>query len=136
MGDDLDRLLAACDQAGDVLQLKFSSGVAGGQEALHDGMLNEKEGEVRSCLETGNQPAFTPRRCTRAVPARGGNVYYSTKRYVWRGVLWRSNQDVRDIFPPSQLKQQQQQPPKSPRRKRQEGPSKTAPGSRRKGGMC
>lgn len=60
--DDLDRLLAACDQAGDVLQLKFSSGVAGGQEALHDGMLNEKEGEVRSCLETGNQPAFTPPR--------------------------------------------------------------------------
>ncbi|RMY73545.1 hypothetical protein D0863_03817 [Hortaea werneckii] len=60
--DDLDRLLAACDQAGDVLQLKFSSGVAGGQEALHDGMLNEKEGEVRLCLETGNQPAFTPPR--------------------------------------------------------------------------
>lgn len=28
--DDLDRLLAACDQAGDVLQLKFSSGIAGG----------------------------------------------------------------------------------------------------------
>jgi serine palmitoyltransferase len=28
--DDLDRMLAACDEAGDLLQLKFSSGVAGG----------------------------------------------------------------------------------------------------------
>ncbi|KAF2147855.1 serine palmitoyl transferase subunit 2 [Myriangium duriaei CBS 260.36] len=30
--DDLDRLLAACDQTGDVLQLKFSSGIAGGHD--------------------------------------------------------------------------------------------------------
>lgn len=28
--DDLDRLLAACDEVGDVLQLKFSSGIGGG----------------------------------------------------------------------------------------------------------
>ena len=27
--DDLDRLLRACDEVGDILQLKFSSGVAG-----------------------------------------------------------------------------------------------------------
>ena len=54
--DDLDRLLAACDQAGDVLQLKFSSGVAGGQEPMHDGLLNEKQNEIRSCLEAGENP--------------------------------------------------------------------------------
>jgi serine palmitoyltransferase len=30
--DDLDRMLAACDEIGDLLQLKFSSGVAGGAE--------------------------------------------------------------------------------------------------------
>ncbi|ORY03206.1 serine palmitoyltransferas-like protein 2 [Clohesyomyces aquaticus] len=30
--EDLDRMLAACDEIGDVLQLKFSSGVAGGAE--------------------------------------------------------------------------------------------------------
>lgn len=54
--DDLDRLLAACDQAGDVLQLKFSSGIAGGQEAMHDGLLNEDQTEVRSCLEAGGKP--------------------------------------------------------------------------------
>lgn len=28
--DDLDRMLAACDEVGDLLQLKFSSGIAGG----------------------------------------------------------------------------------------------------------
>ncbi|KAF9736758.1 serine palmitoyltransferase component [Paraphaeosphaeria minitans] len=30
--DDLDRMLAACDEVGDLLQLKFSSGVAGGAD--------------------------------------------------------------------------------------------------------
>jgi serine palmitoyltransferase len=30
--EDLDRMLAACDEVGDLLQLKFSSGVAGGAE--------------------------------------------------------------------------------------------------------
>jgi serine palmitoyltransferase len=61
--DDMDRLLAACDQAGDVLQLKFSSGIAGGQEPpVHDELVNEKEAEVRSCLEVGGKPAVTPPR--------------------------------------------------------------------------
>ncbi|KAH8600352.1 putative serine palmitoyltransferase 2 [Bisporella sp. PMI_857] len=35
--DDLDRLLAACDEIGDVLQLKFSTGIAGGADHLPDG---------------------------------------------------------------------------------------------------
>lgn len=43
--DDLDRLLAACDEVGDVLQLKFSSGVAGGAESLPDGVTPEMEKE-------------------------------------------------------------------------------------------
>ncbi|KAI9796092.1 MAG: serine palmitoyltransferase component [Piccolia ochrophora] len=34
--DDLDRLLAACDDIGNVLQLKFSSGIAGGAEPPYD----------------------------------------------------------------------------------------------------
>jgi serine palmitoyltransferase len=60
--DDLDRMLAACDQAGDVLQLKFSSGVAGGQEAIPDGLCNAEEKEVRSCLEVGDGPGVEPPR--------------------------------------------------------------------------
>ena len=31
--EDLDRLLVACDEVGDALQIKFSSGIAGG---LHE----------------------------------------------------------------------------------------------------
>lgn len=41
--DDLDRLLTACDEIGTVLQLKFSSGVAGGAEPLHESIANQKE---------------------------------------------------------------------------------------------
>ncbi|KAK5162789.1 serine palmitoyltransferase component [Saxophila tyrrhenica] len=60
--DDLDRMLAACDQAGDILQLKFSSGIAGGQEPVHDGLTNEGVNEMRSCLEAGGEPAVDPPR--------------------------------------------------------------------------
>ncbi|KAK4554320.1 serine palmitoyltransferase component [Recurvomyces mirabilis] len=66
--DDLDRLLAACDQAGDVLQLKFSSGVAGGQEppvaieGALPGQKAEPEEVERSCLEIGGGvPVMPPR---------------------------------------------------------------------------
>lgn len=43
--DDMDRLLAACDEIGDVLQLKFSSGIAGGAEPLPEGVTPEMEKE-------------------------------------------------------------------------------------------
>jgi serine palmitoyltransferase len=45
--DDLDRLLAACDDIGNVLQLKFASGVAGGAEPLPEGVTAEMEREWR-----------------------------------------------------------------------------------------
>lgn len=45
--DDMDRLLAACDEVGDILQLKFSTGVAGGLEPLPEGVTAETEKEWR-----------------------------------------------------------------------------------------
>jgi serine palmitoyltransferase len=45
--DDMDRLLAACDEVGSILQLKFSTGVAGGLEPLPDGVTPETEKEWR-----------------------------------------------------------------------------------------
>lgn len=45
--DDLDRLLAACDEVGDILQLKYSTGVAGGAEPLPAGVTPEMEQEWR-----------------------------------------------------------------------------------------
>ncbi|KAI9840760.1 MAG: serine palmitoyltransferase component [Sclerophora amabilis] len=41
--DDLDRLLAACDEIGNVLQAKFSSGIAGGAVPLDEGDTVEAE---------------------------------------------------------------------------------------------
>lgn len=47
--DDLDRLLAACDEVADIIQLKFSTGVAGGLEPLPPtvDVAPEKENEWR-----------------------------------------------------------------------------------------
>ncbi|KAI0114705.1 serine palmitoyltransferase 2 [Daldinia grandis] len=41
--DDMDRLLAACDEVGDILQLKFSTGIAGGLKSLPEGVAPENE---------------------------------------------------------------------------------------------
>lgn len=56
--DDLDRLLAACDEVADCMQLKYSSGVAGGLEPLPDSVSPEEEGQWRA--ETG-APIRAPR---------------------------------------------------------------------------
>jgi len=45
--EDLDRILKACDEIGDILQLKFSTGIAGGQEPLPPGVTPENEKEWR-----------------------------------------------------------------------------------------
>lgn len=44
--DDLDRLLEACSEVGDVLDLKYSSGIAGGSEPIPDGLTNEEERKI------------------------------------------------------------------------------------------
>lgn len=68
--DDMDRLLAACDEIGNVLQLKFSTGVAGGAEHLPDGVTPEMEHEWRQA--NGLQGVVTPPRWTlREVIANG-----------------------------------------------------------------
>ena len=48
--DDLDRLLAACDEIGNVLQVKFASGIAGGAPPLPEGVTWEME-QSRKRLE-------------------------------------------------------------------------------------
>jgi len=45
--EDMDRILAACDEVGDILQLKYSTGIAGGQEPLPEGVTPEMEQEWR-----------------------------------------------------------------------------------------
>lgn len=57
--EDMDRLLAACDEVGDILQLKFSTGIAGGQK-LPEGITAENEAEWRR--ENGLEDSFEPPR--------------------------------------------------------------------------
>jgi len=68
--DDMDRILAACDEVGNILQLKFSSGIAGGAENLPDGVTPEMEKEWQKT--NGLQGVLTPPRWTlREVIANG-----------------------------------------------------------------
>ncbi|KAK0113232.1 serine palmitoyltransferase component [Cadophora gregata] len=68
--DDMDRLLAACDEIGNVLQLKFSTGIAGGADHLPDEVTPEMEKEWRRA--NGLQGVITPPRWSlREVIANG-----------------------------------------------------------------
>ncbi|KAF2863178.1 serine palmitoyl transferase subunit [Piedraia hortae CBS 480.64] len=60
--DDLDRLLAACNEAGDVLQLKFSSGIAGGRdpEADEAGTIVPPRWKLEDVIERGVHDAKQP----------------------------------------------------------------------------
>ncbi|KAI0870027.1 serine palmitoyltransferase [Hypoxylon argillaceum] len=68
--DDLDRLLAACDEVADILQLKFSTGIAGGLKPLPDTVTAENEAAWRkaNALEGVFEP---PRWPLEDVVARG-----------------------------------------------------------------
>jgi serine palmitoyltransferase len=68
--DDLDRFLAACDEVGDLLQLKFSTGIAGGLKPLPDGVTPENEAAWRKAngLKAGPDP---PRWTLEEIIARG-----------------------------------------------------------------
>ena len=77
--DDLDRLLSACDEIGSVLQLKFSSGVAGGAEPLPEGVTPEMEKEWK------RQEKFDGR----------GQLMVQPPRWRLNEVLKRGVQDVK-----------------------------------------
>ena len=51
--EDMDRVLAACDEIGDLLQLKFSTGITGGTDTLVDG--------EQHCGSESNDAVVAPR---------------------------------------------------------------------------
>ena len=77
--DDLDRLLEACDEIGNVLQLKFSSGVAGGAEPLPEGISLEMEKEWKRAQKGTIQ----------------GEMNFQPPRWKLEDVLKRGVQDVK-----------------------------------------
>jgi serine palmitoyltransferase len=66
--DDLDRMLRACDEVGDVLQLKFSSGVAGGREnepaagEKGDGVVRPPRWRIEQVVARGTEDVKQPLR--------------------------------------------------------------------------
>lgn len=66
--DDLDRLLAACDEIGDILSLKFSSGIAGGAEPEAQGEVYDRIGRLTEDEIAGKQR--TKYRRGRVVPLK------------------------------------------------------------------
>nr|UWK20366.1 sphinganine palmytoil transferase subunit 2 [Trichoderma taxi] len=66
--EDLDRMLIACDEVADLLQLKNSSGIAGGLEPLPEGVAPEDEAEWR---RVNNIPIKPPRWDVKEVIRRG-----------------------------------------------------------------
>lgn len=58
--EDMDRLLEACDEVGDKMQLKFATGIAGGAPPLAEGVTPETEEEWRKA--NGLENVVTPPR--------------------------------------------------------------------------
>jgi serine palmitoyltransferase len=77
--DDLDRLLAACDEVGNVLQIKYSSGIAGGAPPLPEGVTAEMEREWK---RTGKNDM-------------GGDFVVQPPRWKLNDVIRRGVQDVK-----------------------------------------
>jgi serine palmitoyltransferase len=51
--EDMDRVLAACDEIGDLLRLKFSSGIAGGTETVPEDVSQDLDEKSASQQEGG-----------------------------------------------------------------------------------
>ncbi|KOS20980.1 Serine palmitoyltransferase 2 [Escovopsis weberi] len=66
--EDLDRMLAACDEVADLLQLRYSTGIAGGLEPLPEGVSAEDEKEWR---KASGVPIKPPRWALEDVITRG-----------------------------------------------------------------
>ena len=77
--DDLDRLLEACDAIGDVLQIKFSSGIAGGAEPLPESVAQELARERKRNASGGVK----------------NEIVYQPPRWKLEDVLKRGVQDVK-----------------------------------------
>lgn len=69
--EDMDRLLAACDEVGDIIQLKYSTGAAGGADHLPAGITHENEKEWRKANGVDKAPIKPPRWKLEDVIARG-----------------------------------------------------------------
>lgn len=93
--DDLDRVLKAADEIGDILQLKFSSGIAGGAPPLPEGVTAEMEKEWQRQQQRGGPPksAKTARHAHKKAQAQ--NQFFAPPRWTYEEVIKHGVQDVK-----------------------------------------
>jgi len=87
--DDLDRLLRACDEVGDILQLKFSSGIAGDSLASSISIDSNKT-EALSDSETLYEesiPSFSPPPKERTLGGPWKKPRWDVEEVIKRGVI-------------------------------------------------
>jgi len=86
--DDLDRMLTACDQIGEILQLKFSSGIAGGAEPEPEQPVTERIGRLtQDEMSAGNKQRKKYR--------RGKSVPLKAPRWRLEDVIRMGEEDVK-----------------------------------------
>ena len=90
--DDLDRLLVCMNEMGNVLQLKYSSGIAGGQEPIPDGLPNNEEVERRRAFELQRSRGVIKGKAKGKVK---GPLPYKPPRWRLEDVLERGVADVK-----------------------------------------
>lgn len=84
--DDLDRVLKAADEIGDILQLKFSSGIAGGAPPLPEGVTLEMEKEWQRQQRNHHAKSARSHKRSQKAVALFGPPRWSYEEVVKRGV--------------------------------------------------
>jgi serine palmitoyltransferase len=83
--DDLDRLLRACDEVGDILQLKFSSGIAGDAITPSNVERNEVSSDSGTLVEE-SLVSFKPRK-DRVLSGSWKKPRWDIEEVIKRGVI-------------------------------------------------
>lgn len=83
--DDLDRLLRACDEVGDILMLKFSSGIAGDSLAASNNKSDALSDSDTLCEETPS--SFSPPPKERSMSGNWIKPRWNVEDVIKRGVM-------------------------------------------------
>jgi serine palmitoyltransferase len=85
--DDLDRLLRACDEVGDILQLKFSSGIAGETVAASNTSKSDALSDSDTLYEESISSFSPPPAKERSMSGTWPKPRWDVEEVIKRGVI-------------------------------------------------
>jgi hypothetical protein len=85
--DDLDRLLRACDEVGDILQLKFSSGIAAESVAASNTSKSDALSDSGTLCEGDSISSFTPPAKEESMSGTWKKPRWHVEEVIRRGVI-------------------------------------------------